>query len=653
MKPASDAGPADLVERLVLGVAGTVALVTVTFLGLSRLAASLFGSGTLQGDVTTALDALSRLPSHLGDPAAAWMPPNRAVLPGPVLYHLVLDLPVVLAVGAAFATRRALRVRRDRSRPLGVEPNIGVAERLRPLEVRKPTAGRVTLGRVGGRLVAAEAGASLAVVGPSGCGKTAGFAIPALLEWDGPVIATSVKTDLVAHTLDARRQRGKVWVYDPTGCAGIPTDRWSPLSECGKWGGAQRMSRWLVKAAEPKRGVSDFWVQQAQKTLAPLLHAAAVSGRIMADVVRWVDTEEIEDVRAALVGATGMPTAVEAALIGDDARRLRSELGPTARARAVDEVRRRHVAEGGRDTRKYLRDPAEWPAPARAELDEATEEHLDGAVRAELEVLVLRRGGRGFAPLVAAEASWAKEEKLRSSVYTTMQNILLGYADPVVEEASAGSDIDFDEWLSGPNTIHVVAPPHDQDDLRPVLIVLLQSAVRRAYETANRHGGCLPNRCLVLLDEAGNIAPLPDLPAYATTGRSHGISLVTVWQDLAQMDALYGTLSQVVLSNHRARIFGTGIGHPATLDTVSKLVGDLPVREHNVSRGPAGGRSVSEHTAYRRAAPIDLLRRMDPTTALLVYGSEPPARLELRPFYRRDRRAVPSTGVGPPVPTSR
>lgn len=640
MRPPPEASPADLTERLVLGTAVAVAALAIVFLGLSRLAASVFGGGHLSAGVPEAAAALTRFPAHLSDPAAAWRPPLRDALPGPVAYHAVLGVPLLASVGGAVAVRRVMRRRRDRRRPLGVEPYVGVADRLRRLEVRRPTADRVTLGRVGGRLVAAEEGASLAVVGPSGCGKTAGFAIPALLEWDGPVIATSVKTDLVALTIEARRRRGRVWVFDPTGCAGIATQRWSPLAECGTWAGAQRMSKWLVRAAEPKRGSlsqSDFWIQQAQKTLAPLLHAAAVSGRVMADVVRWVDTEEIEDVRTALVRSTGMPAEVDAALLGEDARRLQDQLRPGAWTRAIDEVRRRRVAEGGRDARRYLREPAEWPASGRDELDDAAEEHLDAAVRAELELLVLRRGGRAFAPLVAAEATWAKDDKLRSSVYTTIQNVLLGYADPTVEEASAGCDVDFDEWLSGPNTIYVVAPPHEQEHLRPVLIVLLQSAIRRAYETANRHGGCLPSPCLALLDEAGNIAPLPDLPAYASTARSHGISLVTVWQDLAQIDALYGPLAQVVLSNHRARIFGTGIGHPATLDTVSRLVGDLAIRDHNVSRGPAGGRSVSEHTSYRRATPADVLRRMDPTTALLVYGSEAPARLQLRPWYLERR----------------
>src|SRR5581483_10370478 len=108
------------------------------------------------------------------------------------------------------------------------------------------------------------------------------------------------------------------------------------------------------------------------------------------------------------------------------------------------------------------------------------------------------------AALAAAEALWAKEERLRSSIYATVQNILRGYADQAVADAAAGCDIDLDRWLAGPNTIYIVAPEHDQARLRPVLTVLLASAVRAAYDRANRHGGRLPRPLLALLDEAGN-----------------------------------------------------------------------------------------------------------------------------------------------------
>jgi type IV secretion system protein VirD4 len=174
--------------------------------------------------------------------------------------------------------------------------------------------------------------------------------------------------------------------------------------------------------------------------------------------------------------------------------------------------------------------------------------------------------------------------------------------------------------------------------LRPVLTTFVQQAIRGAFDTAMRNGGTLTNPCLVMLDEAGNTAPLRDLPAYASTARSHGISLVTIWQDLAQLKAIYRDRAQTVLNNHRAKLFGTGIADDQTLEYVSRLIGDIPNKEHNLSRDLGSGRrSVSEHTLYRRAAPIDVLRRIKINEAVLLYGSELPARVRLRPWFR-DRR---------------
>ena len=140
--------------------------------------------------------------------------------------------------------------------------------------------------------------------------------------------------------------------------------------------------------------------------------------------------------------------------------------------------------------------------------------------------------------------------------------------------------------------------------------------------------------CLLLIDEAGNTVTLPDLPGYASTARSHGITLVTVWQDLAQLKASYHARAQTVLNNHRAKLFGTGISDPDTLEFVSRLIGDKAQTERNVSTDLAGGRrSISEHSTYRRAAPIDVVRRMSTDEAVLLYGSELPAHVRLRPWF--------------------
>ena len=97
-------------------------------------------------------------------------------------------------------------------------------------------------------LLAVERGQSRLVVGPTQSGKTTGIAVPALVEWDGPVVATSVKTDLVDAAMGARRRRGPVLVYDPLRISGHSPARWSPLAESVTWPGAKRVAAGLCAA---------------------------------------------------------------------------------------------------------------------------------------------------------------------------------------------------------------------------------------------------------------------------------------------------------------------------------------------------------------------------------------------------------------------
>ena len=169
---------------------------------------------------------------------------------------------------------------------------------LRSLSVRRAGGGRLVIGRSGRTMVATEARHSVLVVGPTQSGKTTGLAIPAILEWEGPVVATSVKDDLGASTLSWRAGRGETWVFDPTASSGLrPAATWSPLAESATWSGAQRMASWLVEATPARGGLSDgaFWYATAAKLLAPLLLAAACSGGTMGDVVRWTDLDDCEE----------------------------------------------------------------------------------------------------------------------------------------------------------------------------------------------------------------------------------------------------------------------------------------------------------------------------------------------------------------------
>jgi type IV secretion system protein VirD4 len=421
---------------------------------------------------------------------------------------------------------------------------------LRPLRVAAEGAppGRLLLGvlpsvtRVIG--LAAEPAQSLVVVGPTQSGKTTSLAVPAILGWRGPVLAASVKSDLLRHTLGTRARLGQVWCIDPTGSTGARASSWSPLTGCDEWREACRSAADLCEAAKSEGTTADgeFWYATAGKLLAPLFVAAALDGRTMADVVRWVDTQEVGEVAAIL----------------------------------------------------------ERAAPPEV--------------------------------LHAAEATWCRDDRTRSSVYTTAETVLAPFAHQPPGPA-AGGVFEPAHLLRDSNTLYLCAPAHDQRRLRGYFTALTQAVLAHAFASATKSGRPLDPPLLVVLDEAAHIAPLPELDGLAATCASHGIQIVTVWQDLAQVRGRYGARAPTVLNNHRAKLFLPGIADPDTLEYASRLIGDEEASHPSITRDPAGKRSTTSTTTPRRLLPPEALRCLPRGRAVLVYGTLPPVRLQLRPWW--------------------
>ena len=426
---------------------------------------------------------------------------------------------------------------------------------LRPLaaKAQPPPGARLLLGVVPGRArhaaVAAEPGQSVVVVGPTQSGKTTSLAVPAILGWAGPVVAASVKSDLLRHTRATRDRLGRVWCIDPTGTSGAPADVWSPLTDCTSWREATRVAADLCDAAksEGTTAEGEFWSATAAKLLAPLFLAAALDRRSMADVVRWVDTQEVGEV-ADILEATAAPEALD-----------------------------------------------------------------------------------------AARATWCRDERTRSSVYTTAETVLAPFAHAPPGHQSH-SVFEPRRLLGGSHTLFLCAPAHDQRRLRGYFTALTQQVLAHAFASATRAGRPLDPPLLVVLDEAAHIAPLPELDGLAATCASHGIQIVTIWQDLAQVRGRYGARAATVLNNHRAKLFLPGIADPDTLEYASRLVGDEEVAHPSVTRDPAGRRSTTSTTGSRRLLPPEELRCLPQGRAVLVYGTLPPAKIQLRPWWTASRR---------------
>ncbi|NYH55292.1 type IV secretory pathway TraG/TraD family ATPase VirD4 [Nocardiopsis arvandica] len=138
---------------------------------------------------------------------------------------------------------------------------------------------------------------SVGIIGPPRYGKTAGLIIPSLLYWDGPVVCTSTRGDLLRATGDRRRHLarpgGRVHLYDPLGTEALGTMRWSPVADCADPAVCYRRVQTMTAAAA--NGVTDatHWRSGAALILRGLLHAAALANAPLSEVRRWIARQEV------------------------------------------------------------------------------------------------------------------------------------------------------------------------------------------------------------------------------------------------------------------------------------------------------------------------------------------------------------------------
>ncbi len=173
---------------------------------------------------------------------------------------------------------------------------------------------------------------STLVLGPSRSGKTSSLVIPNVLGAGGPVVSTSTKPDVLLATAPARARSGWALLYDPSGTVeappGVERVGWSPVNASEHWDGALLTAESMVwagrrDAAGREAGASDHWTERAAALLAPLLHAAALDGRSMAQVLSWVERHDGSaalDVLADRTATSGQAADVLAGIVSTDQR---------------------------------------------------------------------------------------------------------------------------------------------------------------------------------------------------------------------------------------------------------------------------------------------------------------------------------------------
>jgi type IV secretory pathway TraG/TraD family ATPase VirD4 len=230
----------------------------------------------------------------------------------------------------------------------------------------------------------------------------------------------------------------------------------------------------------------------------------------------------------------------------------------------------------------------------------------------------------------------AQADRTRTSIEATVQALLRAYRFKRVVRSARSCEITPDRLLDADATLYLIGDAKASKLLRPIFLALLSEVVDRAYERATLNGGKLERPLLLCLDEAGNVAPLPNLAEIASTAPSHNIQLISIFHDLAQARSRYGKQAETVVNSHRARMLLPGVADLETLRYFSGLVGDEEARDYTRTTG-AGGASRSIARRRRPLVAAEALRQLPDRHALLLYGRLAPARIRLRMWFE-DRR---------------
>ncbi|EIV99933.1 VirD4-like conjugal transfer protein, CD1115 family [Thermoanaerobacter siderophilus] len=140
------------------------------------------------------------------------------------------------------------------------------------------------------------------------------------------------------------------------------------------------------------------------------------------------------------------------------------------------------------------------------------------------------------------------EDRLRSSIFTGTAAQLRLWSDPAVIYLTSKRDHDLDAVGKEKAAVFIVIP--DERSTRNVLATLyISQAYQALVDLANKNGGRLPQRVNFILDEFGNLSPMPDFDKKITVAAGRGMRFLLAVQDISQIKAKYRELAQTITGN--------------------------------------------------------------------------------------------------------
>jgi type IV secretory pathway TraG/TraD family ATPase VirD4 len=255
----------------------------------------------------------------------------------------------------------------------------------------------------------------------------------------------------------------------------------------------------------------------------------------------------------------------------------------------------------------------------------------------------------------------ATDAREQSGIWSTASSALAGYRTDAAIESTIGTPLDASRFATELSTLYICAGSDEQRHTAPLVAGVLRDLRVAAYRhtaTLSSTGSYPGPPMLFALDEVANIAPLHDLPTIVAEGGSQGVVTLACLQDLSQARARWGREADGFLSLFQAKVVFPDIADVATLETISKLAGEIDVPHSSRTKTPTlatllGQRphlSRTDSTRRERRLPVDVIARGQPGVVLHLDGVRPQWLHAAKWFDYRELRAIVEPHLGREIP---
>lgn len=170
------------------------------------------------------------------------------------------------------------------------------------------------------------------------------------------------------------------------------------------------------------------------------------------------------------------------------------------------------------------------------------------------------------------------------------------------------SDINFDTFMDVPTVFYLIIPD-DREERHNLAILCISQLYKRLVDKANSyHDLRLPKHCYFILEEFGQLPPIPKFDSMITVSRGRNILYEMAVQSYTQLDTKYGAeASKTIIGNCNAQIY-LGTDDQRTCDEFSKGCGEVQLIHEETSTGTSkptngkdDGKSTSTNTSIQRS----------------------------------------------------